>query len=207
MGALAEQLERRGVIPREVSLKSALSLFFNNGGSVERAHALIDSVAEQMGSGGRSRHANGHPTIADASQPNESAGRTSIADKALVPVPALSTLGNGAGHPLGAGKVRDTSPRPVSHVYIAAARTGANKLALTVLDSFKVRDGRSIGDVPWSGLARMIGANAREAAVLRMVRDNIGGMPADPNTRLRDLVTATDLERIIQKAAEVEDAH
>jgi hypothetical protein len=181
----AEKFRVAGVSQHEVRFYVALSEFLNKGGSVERAHALIDEAAKRMGSEGQNRlSSNGRPPAADTSRTHDRAGPQSLADKAQAAM-----------------------PRPVSHIYLTAARKGAQHIALTVLDSFKVRDGRAIGDLPWSGLNRLIGMNTREASVLRMVRDNIGGMPADPNTPLRDLIEAEELERIIQKAAELQDAH
>lgn len=225
--AFAEQFERRGLIPREVALKAALALFFNNGGSIERAHALIDSVADKMGSGGHVTVVRSGQTInADASQQNESAGHFSGATDANKRLPALSTERSGgqtisaekaSGHSPsaatrrdGAGPLRSADkaipsvPRPVSPLYLAAARRGAQQIALTVLDSYRVRDGRAIGDLTFGELVAMRGANIREASVLKQIKNHVAN--AESNLRVRDAIKPDVLEKMIQRAAEVEDA-
>ncbi len=85
----------------------------------------------------------------------------------------------------------------------AAAARVAQSLATTVFDSFKVRDGRGIGEVRFGELKRMMTTNAREAAVIRQILDH-GDAPHD--ARVCDVVKQADLERMIQRAAEIVDA-
>ena len=92
----------------------------------------------------------------------------------------------------------DARPAGPSATYVTAAATASRRLGATVLDTFKVRDGRAIGDVPWGSLERLARENAVEAAVLQAVRTR--GMPADPATLVRDLITAADLETILRGA-------
>jgi hypothetical protein len=85
----------------------------------------------------------------------------------------------------------------------AAAGKIAQTVALTAFDSFKVRDGRGIGDVRFGELKRMMTTNAREAAVIRQILDH-GDSPHD--MQVRQVIKRADLERMIQRAAEIVDA-
>ena len=72
-----------------------------------------------------------------------------------------------------------------------------------MLDSHRLSNGVAIGDVRWGSLHRMRSASARDAALLRLLI-NLGN--ADPNAKVRDIVTTEVMERLIQKAAEMSDA-
>lgn len=85
-----------------------------------------------------------------------------------------------------------------------AAAVVALSAARTVLDGFKIRDGRSIGDVTWKEVATLRATNAREASVLGQIQKRVAH--ADGDARVRDLIGADELARIVQKAAEVADA-
>lgn len=95
-------------------------------------------------------------------------------------------------------------PRPVSAAYIEAAKVGAKKIALTVLDSFKVRDGRAIGDLIFGELEGLRLGNAMEASIIRQIQRHAANVPG--NAKVRDVIKADELERIIQRGAEVADA-
>ncbi len=89
-----------------------------------------------------------------------------------------------------------------------AARINAvigNAKAITSLDSFKVRDGRAIGDLSWGELERLETTNQREAWVIRQLRKH--AQVSDHSTLVRAVVTAEMLDRMIQKAAELSDAY
>lgn len=79
----------------------------------------------------------------------------------------------------------------------------ANTIAVSIMDTFKVRDGRSIGDVRYGELRRMMGANAREAAVIRQILDHAD---APHDVRVRDVIKTEHLQRFVQRAAEIVDA-
>lgn len=80
--------------------------------------------------------------------------------------------------------------------YLDAARGGSRRLANSLLDSFKVRDGRSIGDVRWNELERLANKSRIEAEVLNRLRKR--GVPLDPTAKVRDLVTDEELTDIVQ---------
>lgn len=133
-------------------------------------------------------------------------GHVTPADEATIGAPPQRQRGGGAGQYAGARPASKTLPSPTSPSYLAAARREGPRLFTTALDSVKVRDGRAIGDVPWSGIERLIGANSREAHLLRLVRDHIGGTPADPNAPIRTLIDADTFARLHQQSAERSDA-
>lgn len=72
----------------------------------------------------------------------------------------------------------------------------------SVYDSYLTRDGIPIGDVVFSAISRIESANSREAALLRLIREHVSPV-GDPNARVRDLIKIEDLQRMIQKAAEI----
>lgn len=112
--------------------------------------------------------------------------------------------GEGAKQPLPQGQYVDApSSRPQSITDVRAAAKAAQHIARTVFDSFKVRDGRAIGDVTFGEIERLRASNSQEAAVLRQIQRHI---QASPETRIRDAVKESDLERFIQRGAEVADA-
>lgn len=149
--AFEAALAAKGVKAIEVRFNIALSEYLNNGGSIERARALIDAVAEKMGSEASCELPVGQSNTASASQPNESDGQMNYGDKsknevsslstersgghgpyaveAIVGVPTAATKRNGAGRAKSADKASRVQPRPVSPAYLAAARAGAISLA------------------------------------------------------------------------------
>lgn len=129
-----------------------------------------------------------------------SGGHTSIGIQASDAVPAA----NGLRHP--SSVTPSTGARPVrepSALDRAAAGRVAHAVAASVFDSFKVRDGRGIGEVRFGELKRMMTTNAREAAVIRQIIEH-GDAPHD--ARVCDMVKQDALERMIQRAAEIVDA-
>src|SRR5690606_20266973 len=89
--ALADKLERAGAVQREVRFTAALAEFLNNGGTLERAYALLDAVAEKMGSEAKTPTPQGRARLASASLPNESVGQIASAHRAVETLPSLST--------------------------------------------------------------------------------------------------------------------
>ena len=111
---------------------------------------------------------------------------------------------DGKGLQLRADKARKAAPFPVSPSYVEAMKANAGIVAKSVFDSFKIRDGRAIGDLTFGEIDRIRTTNVREAAVLRQVQKHCAY--AEPGTKVRDLVKREDMERFIQRAAEVADA-
>ena len=103
-----------------------------------------------------------------------------------------------------ADKARKLPPSPVSRTYVEAMKANATVVAKSVFDSFKIRDGRAIGDLTFGEIDRIRTTNVREAAVLRQVQKHCAY--AEPGAKVRDLVKREDMERFVQRAAEVADA-
>ena len=82
-------------------------------------------------------------------------------------------------------------PQIASTARIAARLASAR----SVLDTLTVRDGRAIGDVQWSELRDMEGANRREALLLSKVRGHVRN--ASGAERVRDVLSASALERLV----------
>lgn len=200
--AIGAKLAEKGISARNVRFQIALAEFQNNGGNYSEALAMLDAAYGNGGGGQKAHIEADHPKIADTPR-QEATGRGLVADKARVDVPAASSRRNGAGQP-NVVKAKNALPRPVSSSYITAAKDGAKVIALTVLDSYKVRDGRSIGDVTFRELERLRMDNTREAAVIRLILRHAPTSGGD--TKVRDAVNTEVMERIIQRAAELADA-
>ncbi|MER9875609.1 hypothetical protein [Mesorhizobium sp. M0195] len=232
MSAFAAAMQRAGgPSANEAEFSVAIAKFQNNGGSYERALALLAGAYETSGSGHLEDADKGHAISARAAHSyDDEAGQLNFADKAIEAMPASSSpessgpglvggaekavqklpgsaapQGNGADHVSCADKANIQLPRPVSPSYLASAKAGSRLVAMTILDSFKVRDGRPIGDVPWSSLDRLIAADRHSAAFLTLIRDR--GVPADRNAPIRQLVSVAEAQRLLQQAAEMIDAH
>lgn len=97
-----------------------------------------------------------------------------------------------------------TIPVPAPKRGFAERRALKDRVGVSIFDTIKLRDGTPVGDLRWSQLDRFIANNSREASLLRLIRDY--GRPADPNARIRDVVNLADLQRMVQRAAEIFDA-
>lgn len=219
-----------GPSANEAAFTVAIAAFRNNGGSFERAVALLQA-AYGMGNEGQCRRAQSQRAVADVSRhhddgighsvgadearykhpisssPNPIAtgqAQRSAKDSEAVPVGDGTKL-NGAGQSNRAVKAVMHLPRPVQPpVPPSAYREAAKLAAASVLDSYKLRNGRAIGDLTLGELEPLRAANNREAAVIRQVQKLAGN--ATMNQLVRDVIRVADLERAIQRAAEVADA-
>jgi hypothetical protein len=129
----------------------------------------------------------GHAKYAPSPAPDRArTGQTTFADKARQAVPAA----------------REPTRFQIDGI-IAARRSSAIRV-LTIFESYKIRDGRGIGEVTFGEVGSMRAANLREAFLFGLIRNHVGY--ADHAASIRDLVNAETLERFIQKAAEMSDA-
>lgn len=214
--------------------ESLLHEFINAGGTPDRAVALFEMSALMIAGAGDTIGAAGHSTYANpamdqipAAPMSDGPGQLGSASKANPPLPEPSAIHSdavghanhaakaiavlptaatetGRGHMFHADKANLPVPRPVSPLHLAAMGKVRQHAARTVLDSFRVRDGRAIGDVPWSSLDRLIADGGHEIALLRLLRDR--GIPPNRNTPIRDLVSVREMEQLVQRAAEVSGA-
>lgn len=223
MNAIAEKMKLKGVLPRDVRLNIAIAEFMNNGGSETRALALVRSAYERARQGqgpfadkatvpkATPRAPNdsdkGHTAFADKAtettpaslSPHDDAdGRAMRADKANVQLHSASSPHGSEGQTMTADKAKLGTPSASSR---AAVMRAATNIARSVLDSFKVRDGRAIGDLAFCELENMRFDNAREAAVIQQIQRHYANAPG--NALVRELIGEDDLNRFVQKAAEV----
>lgn len=179
--------------------------------------AFVRIVADDMrgtelpGEGRPYSASNGQSSSAHSRQPDEDArGHRMSADNGQnVLAPPSSAKASGGQKPCAREGQKPSAPsaRPDTAAR-KAARINAvigNAKALTSLDSFKVRDGRAIGDLSWGELERLETTNQREAWVIRQLRKH--AQVSDHSTLVRSVVTAEMLDRMIQKAAELSDAY
>ena len=223
MTAIAEQMKAQGIKPRDVRLNIAIAEFMNNGGTEERAIALVRAAYERARQGHSFRAKKANHWAPTPRAPNDSdTGQIDHADKAMVDSPvSLSPNDDADGHPRYADKAKETAPSASSphgsegHLSDAdkaspsfpsasgraAVMRAATNIARSVLDSFKVRDGRPIGDLAFCELETLRFDNAREAAVIRQIQRHYANAPG--NALVRELIGEDDLNRFVQKAAEV----
>lgn len=226
----AAMIRAGGPSANEAEFSVAIAKFQNNGGSYERALALLAAAYGKGSEGQCMRAIDGHRIDAGASRiPETGDGQPTIADKAKAHVPPPvspasiaeglnifadeainqmpsgdATIRDGAGRKGVAEKANALVPRPVSPAYREAAFAEARIAARSALDSFKVRDGRAIGDLILGELEGLRFDNAREASVIRQIQRHAGNATA--NQCVREVIKASDLDRFIQRAAEVADA-
>ena len=177
--AFVDAFSKVGLEPRDVALNIALAKFQNNGGTFERAFALLKAAYESAGSGQR---------------------KNSILDRTTFPgsaEPVDTGLGRGS---FSSKEARTLTPKPVSNPP-KSRMAGKIRAAKSVMDSFKLRDGRAIGDVPFRELAALQFENAREAYVITRVMNHYSSAPGE--ALVRDMIKANDLQKFIQKASEV----
>jgi hypothetical protein len=200
---IGSKLAAQGVLPRNVRLQIALAEFQNNGGEYGVALAMLNAAYGKGREGHVVVSASGQGSVADAPRRHDDGkGQFAHAAKARLTAPNPSSpKRNEAGLSSIAAKATGAVPRPVSSLYIAAAKKGAKAIALTVLDSFKVRDGRALGDLRFGELETLRMDNAQEAAIIRQIQRHAANV--SPDTKVRDVINAETLERMIQRGAEV----
>lgn len=230
MTALAEAFERKGISQRSVEFKIAIARFQNNGGTLDEALALVRVAYEMSGEAklvlpiGQCANASTRQQDTEADQPrsaqkamiglsasvpNDVADHVRFADKAFDGVSASSPVATGraivrmpSGRTRIARLVREPSVADLAAMRVA--QKTATRAMLTVLDSWKVRDGRAIGDVQFSELEGLRFANAQEAVLVDLIRKHASYV--EPGARVRDVIKAEELQRMIQKSAEMADA-
>lgn len=219
---LKDRLIATGYVPREVAFRRAVALFINNGGTYERAFALLRESAKNAGerwditpsaphrNGGEDGHQNcagkAISRIPESPPPDRSEEQQSSSkeDNSSLSLPAINRTG--AGQSQLASKAINAVPRPgsPSSKYLSAAHSASREVARTVLDSFIIRDGRAIGDVTFGELEKLRRLDLMHANLFSQIRNHVAN--ATPHMRVRDLIKPDVLERMLQKAAEASDA-
>ncbi len=138
---------------------------------------------------------------------NQSAGKA----KSRPPAPSLPENYSGAGHSLAAQEAN--RPPPVPAVVPSVAQRAANiasrlQTADTILDSWKI-GGIALGDIRYADLVRLRSDHIRGAAesirvagVLDIIHKR-SGIPHDKGMPVRDLVSASDVEAMLDEVNSV----
>lgn len=144
---------------------------------------------------GETRHNPVHPGRDNSTGQSANANRSALA------------RGNASGAGQNPAETQVPSARPVrdpSPGSLKAAAAVAQKIARTLLDDYKVRDGRSIGDVRFGELDGLWTASYEEAFVLRQIKRKYAHAAHD--AKVRDLIKADELKLMKQRAAELAEA-
>lgn len=201
-------MQKADVRPEDVHMNIAIAKYLNSGGTFERLRALVDAAERMSGKGQVSSAASGHIRGAQPRQPVEGEDVECILPQGRVAsASSLSPHRDGRGHSSHADRGRPTEAAPVrepSYAQRRASREVGKVIALTILDTHRIRDGRAIGDVRYGEIETLRTANAMEASIFRQIQKRIGY--AEQDAKLRDLITAEELNAMKQKAAEVADA-
>lgn len=206
--AIVEQLEARGVVPRNVKFQMALAEFQNNGGTYGVALAILNAA---YGRGAEADHdlPNGQRVTADAPLQNDDAGQGRHADKASHDVSA-SSANRSTGLQTIAGKASESQP-------VAANKPGHARRGLTAIgavqgtvskslfDTTLLPDGRRLRDVRWSECPTLASKYRRLSRIFMAVHHH--ATPADPNATLDEIVNEAGLSEIINAVERVNDLH
>lgn len=217
---MKESFEKAGISPVEVEFQASIAKFLNNGGSIERAYALLDAAAEKLPGEGLSRDAgNGHCDPAPSRQPNdEIEGKQTAAHQGpMIPRPASSPDRGSEGQNFGAhqGQNWRAPSREPNAAQRKAAASVAKKVATTVLDTFSITERQGsktpIGDVPVSSYGRLLATLGKRAWVssreynliylLKTEADKQGHIPQGALTR--DIFDVKSVEDKISTATDL----
>lgn len=233
--AMGASFRKSGVVPLKVELRVALSRFHNLGLSFNDMRAELDDLERMSGMGqsncasnGPNRPAQtrqqveggagqifnsrkGHDLVASPPSSNhDERGQTRIASSGQTVAASSRRVpdrgGEGQVHSVPAHQtvralpVREPTPQQRS---ISARNASAVATKLSVFDSHKI-DNRPIGNYTVSEARSLGRLKTKQGYILmtasRMVANAIG------HELLRSVVKENEMEKIIQKSAEVEDA-
>ncbi len=202
--AIAEAFASKGIHRAEVEFMVAVSKYLNQGGTIARAHALIDE-AERRGGGGRNdRASNGHCGRADASPPNDGGtGLRARADKAgpVLPVPPSPQARREEGHVELAAKASAAVPTPAPRPKHTEARRGAVSIAAVQpalarsLFDRQLPDGRTLRQVRWNECPALAQRYSRDARILLAIHNY--AVPVDAGAKLDSIVSEAELKSIV----------
>lgn len=183
---MSEAFKAIGLTPCEAAFNLALAKYQNNGGTYERALAMLDA-AYGKGSGGQAKiPGNGRHVHANTSRDGD-AGRSDDVVKASGDSPASPS----------------TPVRVVEHKrhLPGHAKRGAEAIAAvqptmakSAFASIKLDDGRTIAEVRWSEAVPLAQRHSRNARILIAAHNY--AIPADPTTPLGEMVPPDEQKNI-----------
>lgn len=180
-------------------------------GAVPKGHSLA-AAPEKISVGGQmSRAIDGQKLAASGAEPINGGGHYrdagSAGDNVLPTVEPKSGDGGQSSSAAVAMPLLSPSARPQSAADIKAAGRAAKTIALTVFDTYKLRDGRAIGDIQLHELRRIRAASAQDAELLRRIEQHVGeAVNYAPSATVRAMIGESALQRYIQAGAEAADA-
>jgi hypothetical protein len=209
MTSIAEQLQRSGVNPRDVQFDIAIARYLNSGGTIAGAQARLDLAAARMPGDGHSILAAqaAMPDMPFSRQPVEGVrgqrDHASSHPEAASPPSSHRDGGHSAFAFVGEGLGCDAAAREPSRQQRAASAVAANIAAITILDTLKI-DGRSIGNWTIAEARRAGRLKTREGYILIEAARHVANAKGDE--MIRHVIKPGDLQKIVQKAAEIADA-
>lgn len=109
------------------------------------------------------------------------------------------------------GATQKSQPNSASPSSPSARQKAANRAAMatharemTILDTYKVMDGRLLKNIAWGEMPALEGASMRQGFVIRLLKRH--GQVDDLSTPVGAVIKADTLQHIIQRAAEMQDA-
>jgi len=195
--AIAAAFERVGIDKLGMILHAQVVTFAKNGGTEERAIEIVRQVFASMA---------GQRLNATRQSLEDEAGHVQGADSPPDHArPSSSNRGSRGpqyaakqGHDQAAPTVREPTEGQRK-----AAAIAANVVSLTVLDTYRLLDGRLLRDVRVGELEGIRTASSQQAALIRQIQ-RLG--IADHNALVGDIIKPEQLQRMLQRAAEVADA-
>jgi len=184
--ALGARIMEAGLHPRLIAFDIAIAKLLNAGGTIEEALARLANAEQRLRGCG---HGVGGDQPHDAAAPQQSGGA------------GPAQRADNKGQRQFARPARE--PSSTDRAAMRLVRRETAKIVLTVFDSFRLRDGRAIGDLRFGEIESLRFENAREASILRQIQRHIAHAAAD--AKIRDIMKAEDLQRFIQRGAEVAD--
>lgn len=202
--------KKAGMSPEDWRLKNAIYQYRKSGGSAERVLELAAEVDKELPGEAARRVPKGQVSPASTRQPDEDGGHPDAADEATQTVPPSSPP-----RPELVVRVQPTlrgiedgrfKPHPVKRPTAAELKASAearNAGAKSVLQSFRVRDGRAIGEVRRGEARTLIGNSRHETFVLTLCQQHIDRFnpTADMLKTFAELISVKDMEKIIQDSA------
>lgn len=176
--AMSSAFEKAGYSKADMILFTAATTYLQSGGTVDRAAEVFAEAYKRLRGDQLVRDSHSNPVASTAN----GAGQHNVAPRTM-----------------GARAAREPSAQER-----AASGAVARTVAITVLDTYRIRDGRCIGDVSYGEIERLRTANASEAAVFDQILKHVTS--ADHAAKVRDLIKVKDLQRFIQNAARLADA-
>ena len=231
MTAFEDKFAKAGWTKADNTFETAIALYLNHGGTIARAHWILDRHKETAGKG----HVTDapHATVADPRPPNaghigdEDQGRPAgtrgkIPDSGQsaieIPAPRAADQGRGSlsmaeAHAKGAPKLSRTSHAPIgTHAGFArpagptpaqraAARTGGHHSVPTIFDKKLMPDLPAIGDIYSDQLPRLVASGVRNSSFLLKLMNH--GIPPEP-MKIRDYIPAEIVKKLWEASEKID---